>query len=100
MPCSTEWCPNTDPCGTPHSTGLFSSPFLPVYEIHRSLRYDQMRRTRYGGTLKRSSASIIPSQGMVLKAFVMSRETASAIPFRETMASVVALTRFTASTVD
>jgi hypothetical protein len=39
-----------------------------------------MRRTRYGGTLKRCSASIIPSQGMVLKAFVMSRETTSATP--------------------
>jgi hypothetical protein len=92
----TEWVP----IPTPHSTGLFSSPFLPVYAIQRSLRYDRMMRTRYGGTLKPSSASIIPSQGMVLKAFVTSRETASATPFRETMASVVALTRFTAATVD
>jgi hypothetical protein len=39
--------PNTDPCGTPQSTGLFFSPFLPVYAIHRSLRYERMRRTRY-----------------------------------------------------
>jgi hypothetical protein len=61
-----------------------------------------MRRTRYGGTLNRSiiRASIIPSLGMVLKAFVTSRETASATPFRETLASVVALTCFTAFTVD
>jgi hypothetical protein len=50
-----------------------------------------MRCTRYGGTLKRSSASIIPFQGMVLKAFVTSREIASATPFRETMASIVAI---------
>jgi hypothetical protein len=55
--------PNTDPCGTPYSTGLFSSLFLPVYAIHRSLRYEyRMRRTRYGDTLKRFSVSIIPSQ--------------------------------------
>jgi hypothetical protein len=71
-----------------------------MYAIHRSLRYDRMRRTRYVGTSKGSSAYTILAQGIVLKALVTSRETAFATPFRETMASVVDRTSLTASTVD
>lgn len=73
--------PSTEPCGTPRSTGLLSSPFFPLYIIHLSLTYVRMTPTRYAGTPKYCRASTILAQGMALKAFVTSRETAHATPF-------------------